>query len=63
MRSREGGNRGTEEYYLCWGTVAPNSTVAESSVPQASDWVVEHHHPTTSTIWGHGDQLKIKERI
>ena len=29
----EGGNRGTEEYYLSWGKVAPNTKVTEYSVP------------------------------
>ena len=49
---------GTKAVYCGWVKVAPNTKGAESSVPVASVWVLEHHHPTMILIWGHVDRSK-----
>ena len=60
-RLLEGGNRGAEADYCGSGTVEPNLKGTEYSVPVASVWVLEHHHPTMSKLWEHGYRSKIKE--
>ena len=56
----EGVNRGTEADYCGWEIVAPNIKGIEYSAPIASVWLLEHHHPTMSTLWGHRYPSKIK---
>ena len=60
--SRRGWNRGTKEYYFGWVKVATNIRGKESIVHVASVWEMEHHHPTMSTLEGHGYRSKRKKR-
>ena len=55
-----GGNRVNDVDYCDWGEVAPNIKGTDSSFPVASVRVLEHNHPTMSTLWGHRDRPKNK---
>ena len=61
---REGGGRyGESSRELKWEDyIAYKYNIGtESSVPVASVMILVQHHPTTSTLWGHGGRSKMKK--
>ena len=56
-------DQGYRGVLLLWVTVASTIKGTASSVPVESVQGLEHHHPTISTVWLHGDRSKRKKEI